>query len=93
MEYKKTLIVKATTACNLACPYCYNYKNSLCREDISEKTIDKILKVFKNKIGAFVWHGGEPLLVGKKFFDETNKKIKDAGKDIQICIQTNGVLT
>ena len=92
MEYNKTLVVKATNACNLKCPYCYNYKNSFYRENMSEETIDKILKVFNGKIGSFIWHGGEPLLVGKDFFSKTNEKIKQASETIQIAIQTNGTL-
>jgi len=92
MSYKKTLVVKATTACNLNCPYCYNYKHSFCRQDISEKTIDKILDVFKNRIQTFTWHGGEPLLIGKEFFDKMNEKIQNSGQEIQISLQTNGVL-
>lgn len=92
MECNKTLIVKATTACNLNCPYCYNYKNSHYREDISEETINQILKVFKDNIGSFVWHGGEPLLVGEKFFRETNQKIKEINPFTQINIQTNATL-
>lgn len=98
MDY--TVIVKLTDVCNLNCNYCYhkrnenhNYLKQMPLQVISE-IISKILKN-NNKYAEFIWHGGEPLLVGLgvyKYIVETQKKYNIKNLKIKNSIQTNGVL-
>lgn len=72
-----TIIMKPTYACNAACAYCYAAKE----EQNKFMSVDNLEKVFKNiskDISAynkrnglkFLWHGGEPLVMGKNFYKE-----------------------
>lgn len=93
-----TLIIKLTTQCNLACEYCYMEKDSnydsIMPLDILEDIISKAQRDFK-KVN-YVWHGGEPLLVGKNYFKYIHKLQqyykKDSSQEIDNSIQTNGTL-
>jgi uncharacterized protein len=94
---KLNLIIKTTSLCNLRCKYCYLRKekntDSIIDISILKKIINQ-LSLNSNKIDI-IWHGGEPLLVGKNFFynfvkykNELNKK----GIKINNCLQTNATL-
>lgn len=88
--------MKVTNNCNLACPYCYNreQKNrTFMSRKVLETTIAKVLNRFDHV--RFIWHGGEPLLVGKNFFKVAKKyqlKYQSIGtnKTFKNSIQTNG---
>jgi uncharacterized protein len=76
------IVVKALEKCNASCPYCYNNKQN--RSIISLQTIRNILfqinDYLKQHSEDFVeiqWHGGEPLLLGMKFFMEVNNMQKE----------------
>ncbi|NLI93369.1 MAG: radical SAM protein [Peptococcaceae bacterium] len=91
---KTTLIVKTTHACNLHCPYCYDvmFRKELNAEGnkVTLEVVRQILKVFKDvNVGTWIWHGGEPLLIGKEFYDEANALIKQQFKKANICMQSN----
>lgn len=100
MEEKRNnwaLLVKPTEECNLNCEYCYakpfrdKYKNKKMSFDI----VDKILKLSEDyaKNVNWVWHGGEPTLMGidwyKKvqelFYNHYNTKFNQS-------MQSNGVV-
>lgn len=84
--------------CNLRCIYCYQEpvrRNFLkiMPVVVLEKIISDSLRL-SDKI-KFLWHGGEPLLAGKKFFEravELQKKHKITGTEIVNSIQTNATL-
>jgi uncharacterized protein len=62
--------------------------------EILEKFIYEYLKDTKN-IARFIWHGGEPLLAGKPFFNtviQLQKKYNQNNCTIENSIQTNGTL-
>lgn len=89
--------------CNLNCQYCFylgketlypeenNFKMS---EGILEEFIRRYIKSQDVEPVHFIWQGGEPTLLGVKFF----KKVADLqkkysqGKKIENSFQTNGIL-
>lgn len=88
-------------ACNLKCAYCY-YNSCNQKVDILKFMSDDVLESFVSQfIGlsgdevTFVWHGGEPLLVGLDFFKkvvELENRFKKGNQIIKNNIQTNGIL-
>jgi uncharacterized protein len=100
-----TAIVKPTHDCNLACKYCYVPENAE-QGTMDDKALANTIEKFTlfngkerhdgNKIEShFIWHGGEPLLMGLPFFQkvvEIEKPLRDAGYCITNGIQSNGTL-
>ncbi|MDR1348614.1 MAG: radical SAM protein [Prevotellaceae bacterium] len=102
----KCVILKVTSICNLSCKYCYVYnktdKSYLNEPDIIDfVTVKQLLQKIeqyckKNKLNSFliIFHGGEPLIAGKSFYEEFIKlaeKIVISAK-LYYSIQTNGTL-
>jgi len=91
-------IVKPTDNCNMACPYCYVDRKSTklwMENDVLEATIVKITRLIQNqRLIHFIWHGGEPLLLGLNFFKKivALQRKHCLGTKIENCIQTNGTL-
>lgn len=100
-----SIIFNVTFSCNLGCDYCYFEKGK------KSKTGNMDLNIVKRIITSYarfidehksnyqnmylVWHGGEPLLGGKKYFREIVKIEKEFiqnGYKIFNAIQTNGTL-
>ena len=94
-----TFIIKTVNYCNLACKYCY-----ACYQDPTEKYVingrtlsnlfEGIAQLPLNRL-QIIWHGGEPLLAGREFFEnalELENKFKRKDQVIINCIQTNGTL-
>lgn len=92
-----TIIIAPTNKCNLNCTYCFNQYNR--SEDIIDiSTIEYLIDLsFKeNDCVNFVWRGGEPLMVGMRFY----KKVLAIQKQYSLrygtiyhnSIQTNGTL-
>jgi uncharacterized protein len=90
-----TAIVEPTTNCNLRCKYCFvgNKENKIMDLKTLKLIIESILEYNgKDKISKFIWHGGEPLLVGLDFFNkivEFQKRYTSCGFRIANAIQTN----
>ncbi len=99
MLRRLTLIVKPVSSnCNLRCKYCYHLEQQQeSYPHMTEKTIKELIKQVSqitNKEIYFIWHGGEPLLIGKDFYQEVVSiqslyLIKDTYRN---SIQTNGTL-
>lgn len=87
-----TLIVKVTNKCNLTCPYCYNQKKAVNREDMSLEMVAQIARKFKGRINTWTWHGGEPTLMGINYFKEAHRIVRDINGDTKFAIQTHGGL-
>jgi anaerobic sulfatase-maturating enzyme len=92
------------SVCNLNCAYCYYLE----KENLYEKTSkysmpEDILESFTkqyieaqpdNTVVQFLWHGGEPTLLGVDYFKKAlqfQKKYAN-GKKIENSLQTNGTL-
>ena len=99
------VMVKATGAvCNLDCTYCYYLakgalypKHGLPRmsDDLLERYIVQQIEACPKDVILFLWHGGEPTLLGRDYFQrivELQRKHRGTGRQIINSIQTNGTL-
>ena len=64
-------IIKVTSACNLSCTYCSEGLRQL--ENLNIETykrfvdgVPKLLRYVGHKNVDIIWHGGEPLVIGKR---------------------------
>lgn len=93
-------IIKAVgDFCNLRCQYCfYNTKDQSTRTIMSDDLLEKFLAEYMNLFSGhlfFIWHGGEPLLAGLRFFEkvlELQKRYLRNGQGVKNAIQTNATL-
>ncbi len=96
-------IVKATNNCNMGCGYCY-YRHNKAQGSDNRMSTDVLRQTIASMLGHnqscanFIWHGGEPLMMGIGFFEDIvdfqNGYLKSTGKEIAVsnCVQTNGLL-
>lgn len=93
-----TVIIKTTFDCNLACLYCYEGKKPKHTQiDLQtvENTITKFAQFYPPNVHiSFIWHGGEPLLMGLGFFKSVLRIQEPLGGKARFRngIQTNGLL-
>jgi uncharacterized protein len=97
------MLKPAGARCNLRCSYCYYLdKKNLYPETASCRLSDELLEKFTRDYlesqtmqqVLFTWHGGEALLRNIAFYKKALALQKRYGRGRQIdnCIQTNGVL-
>ncbi|AJR06467.1 anaerobic sulfatase maturase [Photobacterium gaetbulicola] len=89
------------SSCNLDCSYCYYLQHQPGGEKKMDRaTAEALIKNHiqsqpgKSKQVDFIWHGGEPLLIGRDFYKDiiTLQDKWGEGKCIVNTIQTNGTL-
>jgi uncharacterized protein len=94
-----TFIVKLSGICNLSCKYCYYFETdrspkALMDINLTKKLIKQSSEMYSDV--HFIWHGGEPLLIGIDAFQEILGFQKEIQKQKQVVfsnsIQTNGTL-
>ncbi|MDO5843975.1 MAG: hypothetical protein Q4Q53_02365, partial [Methanocorpusculum sp.] len=104
-------VFKISDLCNLNCTYCYreNAAQTHALQHMNPVVIDKALaSILEYKMNLykrygwdrqpylyFIWHGGEPLIVGVERFKEIieiQNKYRALGLRIDNCVQTNGTL-
>lgn len=97
-KYPLSVIIKPTKSCNLQCTYCYEDKkkstkmNNFTLERVISQVIDYNQRVcaeekYDRTISEFIWHGGEPLLMGKEFF----KKVRNLQKKYTASISNHRI--
>jgi len=96
------LIKPASADCNLRCKYCFYIDhleniNSTPRmsDEVLETMIASYIQTDQNNNYAFGWQGGEPTIMGLKFFQkavEFQKNYAPKGAVISNGLQTNGTL-
>lgn len=96
-----SLIMKATSNCTLACSYCQymsdrtgDNSNLVMSREILHKSISQLMSLASKNV-TFIWHGGEPLLAGKDFFEEAicvQRQYQKGNEKIVNNIQTNATL-
>lgn len=100
------IVLKVAERCNLACSYCYyfyqEFDNAKSPPIIRRDVVEQLARFLSDAartttIDHFnvVLHGGEPLLVKKRYFDEICTYLRselEGVVDIDFAIQTNGVL-
>lgn len=89
------LIIKATNRCNFECKYCF-IEPEVFHMQMSYETLERVIQAFLTancfEVVHFIWHGGEPLLRGLKFYKEVInlQRHYDTGKVGYLnSIQTN----
>ena len=93
------IIVKLTTACNLACTYCSEGDRAVEQlpKELVYKMIDEypaLLDHIGTRSASILWHGGEPLLVGHDYLHDVMCYARDRLRDydVHFLMQTNGTL-
>lgn len=94
----------AGAACNLGCRYCYYLEKeelysakdpARMPDELLEAYIAQHIRACPDPVIRFSWHGGEPTVLGLKYFRrivEIQKKYRQPNKRIANGIQTNGTL-
>jgi uncharacterized protein len=100
-------VLKVHSRCNLSCDYCYIYEmgdetwrarpGAMSREvlDLAARRIGEHVAVHGTELIRVVFHGGEPLLVGRDFIAYAARTLRDsvpAGVTVDLSVMTNGVL-
>jgi len=87
-----SLLLVGTTACNLACTYCYVENTARVRLTAEEfvAIYDKLDAYFDPDVEfIIVFHGGEPLLLGKQFYRQAFDYLAQQPRTIKTAIQSN----
>lgn len=100
IKFPSNLIVllEPTADCNIRCRHCYHADTKYDFYKMPLETLEKFIKrcVPNYKFLKIIWHGGEPLLMGHKFFYEAYnifaKYSEKYGTLIKFNVQTNGTL-
>ncbi len=96
------MLKPAGPACNLACTYCYYLEKSRLFPGgtlMDDATLERVTAAYlQGHPGAeviFGWQGGEPLLLGRDFFQravELQARYARPGQQVVNALQTNGTL-
>ncbi|KMK67580.1 radical SAM protein [Puniceibacterium sp. IMCC21224] len=91
------LIVKTTRKCNLRCSYCHDWRSRgrPISFEVLAHLVARALQTPDQRLVNFIWHGGEPLLLGMDFFRKTmalQKEFLQPGQYVINSIQTNGTI-
>jgi uncharacterized protein len=93
-----TLILKSTRQCNLRCVYCMDHRTKQHQHiDVSfaAQLFDGIRQSKSIQRVSFVWHGGEPLLLGIPFFRKMvylQQQFLNPAISVRNTVQTNACL-
>lgn len=94
------VVVKLNRACNLRCKYCYyiNEHTDRLNSRMQMSTLQTFLDKYYNYCreiglkGRISFHGGEPLLMGKRYFSKALEHEGFADGTFRAAVQTNGML-
>lgn len=87
-----SLLLVGTTLCNLACTYCYIEDATRVRltAEMFVEIYDKLDAYFEPDVEfIIVFHGGEPLLLGKQFYRRAFDYLAQQPRTIRTAIQSN----
>lgn len=91
-----SVVLQPTTFCNINCRYCYLYDRKV-NNVIDFSILDKLaseLKLHKKSHVSVIWHGGEPLTIGKEKFTHCLSYFDELVSSGMVTheIQTNAIL-
>lgn len=88
-----TIIAKPTRDCNADCQYCSSPPDHEGGWSVDEFKImfDRVHSMLAED-ATFIWHGGEPMLQGPKFYVEAYEYAKTIKPNIQFAMQSNLLL-
>jgi len=92
------VLVEPTSSCNLHCTYCYkgDKPDKTMSLDTFTSVLYKVITYNENRkrSSSFVWHGGEPTMVGVKFYEKAFEYIEtlECKHKVSHTLQTNGTL-
>jgi uncharacterized protein len=95
----RLLVLQPTSFCNIDCSYCY-LAHRQSKASMSLETLDLVCRrVFESSLPErrlqVAWHGGEPLVVSREWFDEAFALMEQRRPaTLELChrFQTNGLL-
>lgn len=102
--YPTAIIVKLIQTCNIACDYCYVYEHAdashaTLPRRMTLETLDKLGRDLAAAIDSghipgarVVFHGGEPLMIGKRAFLAIVARLRAHSPKIELALQTNATL-
>lgn len=95
MTAPRSLIVKTSSACNLACTYCD--ADIYSKEKMSFSVLAHLTAKALRGGGPthFIWHGGEPLLLGQEFYRKAvwlQERYRQPDQLVSNALQTNATL-
>jgi uncharacterized protein len=85
-----TIIIKPTKGCNADCTYCCAPPDDAPKWDIT--TFKKVFDALEHRLNpaaTFIWHGGEPMLLGPEFYREAIAYARTHLPSIRFSIQSN----
>ncbi len=92
------VLIEPTSSCNLNCNYCYKGLKSKLNMTMNtlETVMQKVISYNEKRESpsSFVWHGGEPTMVGVDFYERAFTFIENLNCRYKVShtLQTNGTL-
>ncbi|MFI6150487.1 radical SAM/SPASM domain-containing protein [Streptomyces sp. NPDC051109] len=90
------LIVKATRLCNLRCTYCHDWRsgpNQTMGFPVLARMTARALADPGHDTVEFMWHGGEPTVLPRKFYERAvylQARLRRPGQTVHNTLQSNG---
>lgn len=85
-----TVITKPTKECNADCTYCSAPPDGVNKWSIDDfKDYFDRLKPYLGRGAVFIWHGGEPMLMGPEFYLQAYEYAQARAPQVRFSIQTN----
>jgi radical SAM protein with 4Fe4S-binding SPASM domain len=90
MRTISTIIIKPTKGCNADCTYCCAPPDGAPKWTINEfREIFDALEPRLHPTATLIWHGGEPMLLGHKFYQDALAYARSKHPGIRFSIQSN----
>lgn len=88
------VLVIPTNYCNMRCVYCFHNEHSCNDECMTYETLERFIMCTQHSYTEinYIWHGGEPLSMGQKFYEKAldfQQKYSKKNQKITNAIQTN----
>ena len=80
----KRLVVYPSFLCPFSCNFCITKNKNSLNEALSINTLKNFLNKNHNNISEFIISGGEPLLLGKSYFNELVDTLKSFNKKVTV---------